>query len=502
MPEFSKPLAMRSTPIDGLLLFDLPVHGDNRGWFKENWQRQKMVAAGLPDFGPVQNNISFNDAVGTTRGIHGEPWDKFISIASGRIFGAWVDLRQGPGFGTVFTAELDPSVAIYVPRGVGNAYQTLEPNTVYTYLVNDHWSADTVDKYTFLNLADETAAIAWPIPLAEAELSEKDRQHPRMAEIKPAPAYRPAVERKRTLVLGANGQVGKALKAAFQTGAASHGHAAIDSTDVDYLTRLDFDIADPESFGAIDWANYQTVINATAYTAVDTAETHQGRTEAWAANVAGVAALVRVCAEHKLTLVHFSSDYVFDGRGLDGNPVGPYAETAPFSPLGVYAQTKAAGDALVGTLPKHYILRTSWLIGEGTNFVRSMAKLAAQAIDPTVVNDQRGRLTFATDLVAAVIHLLGTESATPAAYGTYNLTNSGAATTWFEIAQEVFQATGHNPARVTPATTEEYFAAQKSAGKLIAPRPLNSLLDLTKIEETGFVVRNAATALQEYLKTL
>ncbi|WP_448065283.1 dTDP-4-dehydrorhamnose 3,5-epimerase family protein, partial [Escherichia coli] len=92
-------------------------------------------ALGLPDFGPVQNNVSFNDAVGTTRGIHAEPWDKYISTAFGSVFGAWVDLRAGETFGRVFTAELDPSTAIFVPRGVGNAYQTLEPNTVYTYLV-------------------------------------------------------------------------------------------------------------------------------------------------------------------------------------------------------------------------------------------------------------------------------------------------------------------------------------------------------------------------------
>ncbi|HAD75531.1 MAG TPA: dTDP-4-dehydrorhamnose reductase, partial [Gemmatimonadetes bacterium] len=96
MTQFGKALARTETPIPGLVVFDLPVHGDSRGWFKENWQREKMTEAGLPDFGPVQNNISFNDKVGTTRGIHAEPWDKFVSVATGRIFGAWVDLREGP----------------------------------------------------------------------------------------------------------------------------------------------------------------------------------------------------------------------------------------------------------------------------------------------------------------------------------------------------------------------------------------------------------------------
>ncbi|MEO7905123.1 MAG: dTDP-4-dehydrorhamnose 3,5-epimerase family protein, partial [Candidatus Saccharimonadales bacterium] len=136
---FGKNLEVQTTSIPGLLVFDLPVHGDNRGWFKENWQREKMTALGLPDFGPVQNNISFNAEKGVTRGIHAEPWDKYISVASGRVFGAWVDLRAGDSFGTVFTIEIDPAKAIFVPRGVGNAFQALEDNTAYTYLVNDHW---------------------------------------------------------------------------------------------------------------------------------------------------------------------------------------------------------------------------------------------------------------------------------------------------------------------------------------------------------------------------
>ena len=93
--EFEKELTATETNIPGMLVFDLPVHGDSRGWFKENWQREKMRALGLPDMGPVQNNISFNDRKGVTRGIHAEPWDKFISVACGRVFGAWVDLRPG-----------------------------------------------------------------------------------------------------------------------------------------------------------------------------------------------------------------------------------------------------------------------------------------------------------------------------------------------------------------------------------------------------------------------
>ena len=83
-------MRITETAIPGLLVVRLPLHEDARGWFKEAWQREKMTALGLPDFGPVQHNVSYNAARGATRGIHAEPWDKFVSVSTGRAFGAWV----------------------------------------------------------------------------------------------------------------------------------------------------------------------------------------------------------------------------------------------------------------------------------------------------------------------------------------------------------------------------------------------------------------------------
>lgn len=177
-----KELAVRETSIPGLLVIDLPVFGDARGWFKENWQREKMMALGLPDFQPVQNNITYNEAVGVTRGVHAEPWDKLISLAHGKAFAAIVDLRKGESYGRVETFELTPDVALFAPRGVGNSYQTLEPGVIYTYLVNDHWSPDV--KYSAVNLADPELGIQWPIPLDQAEISDKDKANPTLAEFK------------------------------------------------------------------------------------------------------------------------------------------------------------------------------------------------------------------------------------------------------------------------------------------------------------------------------
>src|SRR6266498_2344014 len=192
------------TTIPGLLIFNLDVRGDNRGWFKENWQREKMINLGLPDFGPIQNNFSFNSKRGTMRGIHAEPWDKFISVGYGSFFGARVDIRKNsPTFGTVFTAEIDPGKAIFVPAGIANSYLTLQDDTVYSYLVNDHWYPDA--NYTFINATDPELKIEWPIPPAEWEWSEKDKGHPMLKDVEP-------MEGKKTLVIGANGQVGRALQ--------------------------------------------------------------------------------------------------------------------------------------------------------------------------------------------------------------------------------------------------------------------------------------------------
>ncbi len=432
-------LTITETSIPGVLLVQLPVHGDNRGWFKENWQREKMVALGLPDFRPVQNNVSFNDAVGTTRGIHAEPWDKFVSVATGRIFGAWVDLREGESFGSVFTTEVGPGQAVFVPRGVGNAYQTLEPQTAYTYLVNDHWSPEA--SYTFLNLADETAAVPWPIPLERAELSEKDKAHPRLADVTPVPP-------RRTLVLGAHGQLGRALRDLLP--------------DADAWGRDDFDVTDPAVYERVDWRRYDVVINASAYTKVDEAETPQGRRDAWRVNVHALVELAKVATRHDLTLVQVSSDYVFDGE----RETHPVDET--FSPLGVYGQTKAAGDAVVQTVPRHYVVRTSWVVGDGPNFVATMRRLAENGVDPAVVDDQVGRLTYASDLARDIVAIV--REGRP--YGTYHVTSGGEPRSWFQIARDVFEQAGHDPERVSPTSTEEY-----GAGKQLAPRPRFSTLE-------------------------
>ena len=463
--EFSKQLAATTTPIEGLVVYDLPVFGDNRGWFKENWQREKMLAAGLPDFGPIQNNIS-TSIRGSTRGIHAEPWDKFISLGTGKVFAYWVDIRDGSStYGKVHYTELDPSKAVYVPAGVANGFQTLEDNTVYTYLVNDHWSAEA--KYANVSLFDESLDIPFPIPLSEAEVSDKDKTHPLLKDVTP-------LQPKKILIIGANGQLGQALQALYP--------------NAECANRDELDISSPEVFVARRWRDYGIIMNAAAYTAVDLAETTEGRVDAWRTNASAVANLARIARENNLTLVHISSDYVFDGTHDN------HIEDEPFSPLGVYGQSKAAGDIPASSAPQHYILRTSWVIGRGNNFVRTMKSLADKGVTPKVVNDQIGRLTFTDDLARAMKHLLDTR----APFGTYNISNEGEPASWAQIAKRVYELAGHDAAEVTGVTTAEYYMGKDG----IAPRPLKSTLDLSKIKATGFSPRDWHEALEVYYKEL
>ncbi len=488
---FEKDLAVTETGIAGLKVVELAVHGDERGWFKENWQRAKMTALGVPDLRVVQNNISYNDSRGVTRGVHAEPWDKFVSVARGSVFGAWVDLREGSAtYGRSFTCTLDPSRAIYVPRGVGNSFQALEDGTAYTYLVDAHWSAELKSTYTFVNLADPALGIDWPIPLSEATVSEADLAHPMLKDVVPmAP--------RRTLVTGCNGQLGRAVRALAEERGLS---TWFDFCDVD-----SFDMSDPGAYSEYDWPLYGTVINCGAYTAVDGAETPEGRAAAWRANAMGPALLSRTCAEHGIALVHASSDYVFDGTAE------VHDEDEPFSPLSVYGQTKAAGDIAVAGCPRHYIVRSSWVVGDGRNFVKTMKGLSDRCADPgdalervTVVDDQLGRLTFTRDMAEGIFHLLGyreadAEPSEPAPHGTYDLTGSGPVESWAQIAARVFDLANGNGERVVPVSTAEYYASARGP---VAPRPKHSALDLSKIRAAGYAPRDWTESLSEYLEHL
>lgn len=279
------------------------------------------------------------------------------------------------------------------------------------------------------------------------------------------------MDNSKIFIVGANGQLGTALRAQYP------GAQFADITELD--------ITDQNSVEAFNWSNIDIILNAAAYTNVDGAETAEGRVASWRVNASAVANLARVCLEHDMTLVHISSDYVFDGTTV------PHLEDEAFSPLGVYGQSKAAGDIVVSLLPKHYLLRTTWVIGEGKNFVRTMLSLAERGISPTVVADQIGRLTFTSELVRAIDHLLTTK----AAHGTYNATNDGPLASWAEITRKIFSLAGYDQLTVSDISTADYYAGKEG----IAPRPLGSDMSLAKLQATGFNSRNWQNDLADYI---
>ncbi|MBX4204821.1 MAG: dTDP-4-dehydrorhamnose 3,5-epimerase family protein [Candidatus Doudnabacteria bacterium] len=172
-----------TTEIPGLLIIDIAAVSDDRGYFQEKYQKQKLTSLGFPEsFVPVQQNISYNKQAGVLRGLHAEPWDKYVTVTKGKVFGAWVDLRK-ENFGKVVTAEIDEHKAVFVPQGVANAYQTLEPEVYYCYLVNDHWKPDGI--YKSVNPGDPELQISWPITFDQAIISEKDHKNALLKDIVP-----------------------------------------------------------------------------------------------------------------------------------------------------------------------------------------------------------------------------------------------------------------------------------------------------------------------------
>ena len=176
---------VQQTELAGLYTVEIVINADSRGSFREAYQEQKLEALGLPKLGPVQWNISENLRAGIVRGIHAEPWDKYIHVIQGRAFSAIVDLRpDSTTFGYHKTFELTPNTALFVSKGFGNAYQALEANTIYAYLVNAHWTMGTT--YPSVRFDDPDLQIAWPMQPGPDDVSEKDRKNPTLRQAFPA----------------------------------------------------------------------------------------------------------------------------------------------------------------------------------------------------------------------------------------------------------------------------------------------------------------------------
>ena len=176
-------MTVSDTTIPGLRLIELDIHADDRGSFREVWQTTKMQALGLPEIKPVQMNVA-ESRRGVLRGIHAEPWDKYIHLAYGSGVSVILDIREdSPAFGSWELFEMDRTKALFVPEGLGNSFQATSDLAVYTYLYTAHWQAGV--KYTEVAFDDPELAIPWPIVGAERIVSEKDMHNKTFKEIYP-----------------------------------------------------------------------------------------------------------------------------------------------------------------------------------------------------------------------------------------------------------------------------------------------------------------------------
>ncbi len=273
----------------------------------------------------------------------------------------------------------------------------------------------------------------------------------------------------RLLVTGTSGQLAQAL---IEAGLAA-------GIDVIALRRPHLDLTVPGTIRtALADARPDIVVNAAAYTAVDKAESEADG--AMAVNARGAGELAAQCAKAGCPIVHLSTDYVFDGA-----KTSPYLEADPTAPINAYGRSKLAGEAAVaGANPRHVILRTSWVHSPfGTNFVRTMLRLAQTRQEIGVVDDQHGAPTYAPHLATAILEIahatrqMGDKKGEGTPWGVFHATGSGA-TTWCGFAREIFalaSARGIATPVVKAISTAEFPTP--------ALRPQNSRLDCRKLAD-------------------
>jgi len=280
---------------------------------------------------------------------------------------------------------------------------------------------------------------------------------------------------QKILVVGKSGQLAQAISE--NKGPLSYHF--LDRSEID-LSRSDL-VAD-----VIRNVEFDILINAAAYTAVDKAE--EEIQLATKINTEGPEILARVCAEKNAVMIHISTDYVF-GSGWNK----PLTENDPTDPINAYGLSKWKGEeAIRKTLKEHIIIRTSWLYGlSGQNFPKTMLRLAESRIEIKVVYDQVGNPTFADDLAKATTTICQADLV--GKYGTYHFSNEGVAS-WYDFAREIFRLTGKEVS-IEPVTSDQFPTA--------AVRPHFSVLNKKKIKDTfGFKIRHWQDALADFLEKL
>jgi dTDP-4-dehydrorhamnose reductase len=452
--------------IPGLLILEPKVFGDARGFFLETWNLQRYRDAGIAaDF--VQDNVSFSRR-GILRGLHFQnpkPQGKLLQVLQGEVFDVAVDIRRssptfGKWHGLVLSGENKRQ--FYIPPGFAHGFAVLSETAFFQYKCTEFYSPKDL---CFPNGTPRGCACVMCLP--NGCLHEPQ-----------------AMELPRILLIGKIGQVGWELR---RTLAPMAQVTCVDFPDID-LTGGD---------SIRRWVREtrpNIVINAAAYTAVDKAESEPDK----AMKINGVAPgmLAEEAKKRGALLVHYSTDYVFDGARTE-----PYVETDAPNPLGAYGRTKLAGDEAVRAVGgAHLIFRLCWVYGaRGQNFMLTMMRLAREREKLRVVGDQVGCPTWSRTIAETTTLALKqvVAASDPAALtGTYHLASSGI-TSWHGFADAIVKlmpAEGKKCTQVEAITTAEYPTPTK--------RPAYSVLSCDKLERVfGLRLPHWEESLKQVLET-
>ncbi len=461
-------MKVTKTKFKGLLIIETDLYGDHRGWFTETYTKNKFVDNGI-DVDFVQDNQSYSAQKGTLRGIHFQTkpkaQTKMIRCTRGAIIDTVVDLRKGSDtYKQWFSIELsaENKKQLFIPKGFGHAFLTITDDVEVQYKVDEYYSKEN-DRSIKFN--DPEIGIDWG--MEDPILSEKDLTAPLLKDSD-------ANFSIKVLVTGVNGQLGyDVVKRLNGLGIEASG-----------VGRNEFDIADKEQTqDYILKSKPDVVVHCAAYTAVDKAEDE--REKCYRINVEGTKNIAEACKQIDAQMVYISTDYVFDGQGVE-----PQSENKSTNPVNYYGYSKEQGEQIVrNLLEKHFIVRTSWVYGKnGSNFVKTMLRLAQMKDEISVVNDQIGVPTYTKDLAVLICDMIQTTK-----YGTYHGVNEGYCS-WYEFALAIFEEAGVN-IKVNSIPSSDYPTK--------ARRPLNSRLSKENLAKNDFDrLPQWKDALGRYLKEI
>ena len=437
--------------------------GDERGYF-ESVTEKELTNLGFNRIFQVSNSLS---GKGIVRGLHfqKDPYcqAKVVRCHRGGVLDVVVDMRKdSPSYGNWTSVELTPQNGriLYVPRGFAHGFVSLTDDTLFEYYVDNEYKP-RLEGGILWN--DPALNINWDeifkkYDIKEPILSAKDKVRESIKECKTEFHRTPT----RFLITGVNGQLGYDVVKELQN-----------RGEIEYFApkRNELDITNREQvMNVVSKYKPDVIIHCAAWTAVDKAEDNYSDTIK--VNVDGTRNLVDASIKYNSKIMYMSTDYVFDGT-----KTGLYTEEDKPNPKSVYGRTKLWGENEVRRNPNHFITRISWVFGiNGSNFIKTMLRLADTHKELNVVYDQVGSPTYTKDLAKLLVEMSYTDK-----FGTYNVNNNGYCS-WAKFADYIMKINNKNTI-INPVSTEEYIRLTNTKQ---AYRPRNSKLSKEKLVENGF----------------